>query len=109
MLIGLLAGYGVALLLNSTGWGAARHVNVVGPIPSAIPPFHIPDINWRTVPDLLGIASALTIVALGQSISIAKAVALRSGQHIDANREFIGQGLSNIAGGFFSATFRVDR
>ncbi|KWR92212.1 SulP family inorganic anion transporter [Cupriavidus sp. IDO] len=102
MLLGLLAGYGVALLLNTTGWGGGHHVNVVGPIPSAIPPFHVPDISWRAVPDLLGIASALTIVALGQSISIAKAVALRSGQHIDANREFIGQGLSNIAGGLFS-------
>lgn len=102
MLLGLLAGYSVALLLNHSGWGGAQHVNVVGPIPSAIPPFHVPDINWRTVPDLLGIAAALTIVALGQSISIAKAVALRSGQHVDANREFIGQGLSNIAGGLFS-------
>ncbi|WP_257993318.1 SulP family inorganic anion transporter [Cupriavidus pauculus] len=102
MLLGLLAGYSVAMLLNHSGWGGAQHVNVVGPIPSAIPPFHVPDINWRTVPDLLGIAAALTIVALGQSISIAKAVALRSGQHVDANREFIGQGLSNIAGGLFS-------
>ncbi|MDB5930251.1 MAG: sulfate transporter, partial [Polaromonas sp.] len=35
-------------------------------------------------------------------ISIAKTVALRSGQRIDANREFRGQGLSNIVGGFFS-------
>jgi len=104
MLLGLLAGYGTALLLNAPGWSrGARHVNVVGPIPSAIPPFHLPDIAWQAVPDLLGIAAALTIVALGQSISIAKAVALRSGQHIDANREFIGQGLSNIAGGLFSA------
>ena len=102
MLLGLLAGYGVAFLLNRTGWGGGHHVNVVGSIPSAIPGFHVPDISWRSVPDLLGIASALTIVALGQSISIAKAVALRSGQHIDANREFIGQGLSNIAGGLFS-------
>jgi SulP family sulfate permease len=102
MLLGLMVGYGVALLLNRTGWGGGHHVHVVGPIPSAIPSFHVPDISWRSVPDLLGIASALTIVALGQSISIAKAVALRSGQHIDANREFIGQGLSNIAGGLFS-------
>lgn len=103
MLLGLLAGYAVAMVLNHSGWGGAQHVNVVGPIPAAIPPFHVPDINWRTVPDLLGIAAALTIVALGQSISIAKAVALRSGQHVDANREFIGQGLSNIAGGLFSS------
>lgn len=101
MLLGLLAGYGVALLLNQGGAGG-QHVNVVGPIPSALPHFHVPDVDWRKLPDLLGIASALTIVALGQSISIAKAVALRSGQHIDANREFIGQGLSNILGGFFS-------
>jgi SulP family sulfate permease len=101
MLIGLLAGYGVAMLLNH--WGGGGAVDVIGRIPAAIPPFHVPDIPWHTVPDLLGIASALTIVALGQSISIAKAVALRSGQHIDANREFIGQGLSNVAGGFFSA------
>ncbi|WP_454741642.1 SulP family inorganic anion transporter [Cupriavidus necator] len=101
MLLGLLAGYGVALLLNQAGAGG-QHVNVVGPIPSALPHFNVPDVDWRKLPDLLGIASALTIVALGQSISIAKAVALRSGQHIDANREFIGQGLSNILGGFFS-------
>jgi len=102
MLFGLLAGYATALLLNQSGWGGARHVNVVGPIPSAIPRLHLPDVSWQAVPDLLGIAAALTIVALGQSISIAKAVALRSGQHIDANREFIGQGLSNIASGLFS-------
>ena len=55
------------------------------------------------MPDLLSLAFALTIVALGQSISIAKAVAARSGQAIDANREFRGQGLSNIVGGFFSS------
>ena len=35
-----------------------------------------------------------TIVALGQSISIAKAVAERSGQPISTDREFVGQGLA---------------
>jgi SulP family sulfate permease len=59
--------------------------------------------DLRLLPDLIGIAFALTIVALGQSISIAKAVAARSGQHIDGNREFRGQGLSNIVGGLFSS------
>ena len=63
----------------------------------------MPAIDLRLLPDLVGIAFALTIVALGQSISIAKAVAARSGQHIDANREFRGQGLSNIVGGLFSS------
>ena len=35
-------------------------------------------------------------------MSIARAVALKSGQRIDANQEFIGQGLSNMAASFFS-------
>jgi len=35
-------------------------------------------------------------------VSIARAIAVRSGQRIDGNQEFIGQGLSNVAGAFFS-------
>ncbi len=81
-------------------WGA---IAVVGSIPPIVPRFHWPGVALSSVPELLSIAFALTIVALGQSISIAKAVAARSGQAIDANREFRGQGLSNIVGGFFSS------
>ncbi|RDK08338.1 SulP family inorganic anion transporter [Cupriavidus lacunae] len=102
MLIGLLGGCGIALLLGMPAFGGQR-VQVVGAIPSALPPFKVPQVSWQALPELLGISAALTIVALGQSISIAKAVALRSGQPIDANREFVGQGLSNLAGGFFSS------
>jgi SulP family sulfate permease len=38
-----------------------------------------------------------------RGVSIARAIAVRSEQRIDANQEFIGQGLSNIVGSFFSA------
>jgi SulP family sulfate permease len=34
---------------------------------------------------------------------VAKTLAVRSGQRIDPNREFVGQGLSNVVGGFFSS------
>jgi SulP family sulfate permease len=80
-----------------------RHIAVVGALPPIWPRFALPTFDLRLLPDLIGIAFALTIVALGQSISIAKAVASRSGQHLDANREFRGQGLSNIVGGMFSS------
>ena len=108
MLIGIAAGtalaYALARLGPATGAAAdAVRVAVVGPVPAVWPRLHVPAVDLRTLPDLVGIAFALTIVALGQSISIAKAVADRSGQHIDANREFRGQGLSNIVGGFFSS------
>ncbi len=77
-------------------------LRTVGQIATPWPRFEVPHISWASVSELLGLAFALTIVALGQAISIAKAVAARSGQRIDANREFRGQGLSNIVGGFFS-------
>ncbi len=75
----------------------------VGEVPPPWPRFHVPQINWSLLPELMGLAFSLTIVALGQAISMAQAVAARSGQRIDANREFRGQGLSNIVGGFFSS------
>jgi SulP family sulfate permease len=99
MLIGLAAGSIVAGLINGFG----GEISVLGELTHPLPPFHVPAISWSALPDLLGIAFALSIVALAQSISIAKAVAARSGQSIDANREFMGQGLSNIVGGFFSS------
>jgi sulfate permease, SulP family len=104
MLAGLAAGTLLATALNRQGvplgW---EPIAVVGSIPSPWPPFAVPSVDWTKLPELLGLAAALTIVALGQSISIAKAVAQRSGQRIDANREFLGQGLSNLVGGFFSS------
>jgi SulP family sulfate permease len=104
MLIGLAAGTALAVLLNGvTPWPSWGAVAVVGSIPAIWPRFHWPAVDVQSLPELLSIAFALTIVALGQSISIAKAVASRSGQVIDANREFRGQGLSNVVGGFFSS------
>jgi SulP family sulfate permease len=45
---------------------------------------------------------ALALLGLVEAVSIARAVATRSHQHIDGNQEFIGQGLSNAVGSFFS-------
>lgn len=118
MLLGLAAGTAAALATialtagatDASGRAAAagsvgaavRNLQTVGSIDVPWPRFDVPQISWASVSELLGIAFALTIVALGQAISIAKAVAAKSGQRIDANREFRGQGLSNIVGGFFS-------
>lgn len=100
MLIGLAAGTCAAYLMTRL---SGIRVATVGSIPSALPVLHVPSVAWSDLPDLIGISAVLSIVALAQSISIAKAVAVRSGQRIDANREFLGQGLSNVAGGLLSA------
>jgi SulP family sulfate permease len=103
LLLGLLAATALAFAIDRLGGAGAARIAVVGTIPPIWPHLTLPTIDLHLLPDLVGIAFALTIVALGQSISIAKAVAARSGQHIDGNREFRGQGLSNIVGGLFSS------
>jgi SulP family sulfate permease len=101
LLLGMIAGMlGAAALTRwAQGWPP---VEVVGVVPQAWPHWQPPEVNWRQLPELTGLAIALTIIALGQSYSIAKVLSQRSGQYIDANREFLGQGLSNIVGGLFS-------
>ena len=106
----MLIGLAIATAL-SWAWGLwtagsttpSSVLRTVGAIATPWPRFELPRISWAQASELVGLAFALTIVALGQTISIAKTVALRSGQRIDANREFRGQGLSNIIGGFFSS------
>lgn len=107
MLAGLAAGLLLAELLGAgvaRGWlGPGWALQVLGPVPSAWPHWHWPAVPSGQWPQLLGLSAALTVIALAQSIAIAKAVAERSGQHIDANREFLGQGLANLVGGVSGA------
>ena len=57
-----------------------------------------PAAHWSALlPQLLSAAMALTIVALGQAMAIAKALGVRTGQTINPNRECLGQGLANIS------------
>jgi sulfate permease, SulP family len=82
-------------------WG---HVPMhrIGNLPQPWPRWHVPDLAWADVQRLATISLALTLVALGQSMAIAKALAQRSGQVLDVNRECLGQGLANTVGSFFS-------
>ena len=75
----------------------------VGALPSALPLLSLPSFDPESWRKLAPAALALTVLGLTEAVSIARAVALKSGQRIDGNQEFIGQGLSNIAGSFFSA------
>jgi SulP family sulfate permease len=94
MLVGSLA----SLLLDADAHGIAT----VGALPSQLPPLSWPDFDLATIRSLAPAALAVTLFALTEAVSIARSIAIRAGQHIDGNQEFIGQGLSNIVGGFFS-------
>jgi SulP family sulfate permease len=102
----LLALLGSGLLGAAMAW-RGWHADVLGPLPvqgwAALPDFHLPQVAWSRWPELFEKALALSVIALGQSLSIAKVLAARTGQPLDVNREFVGQGLANIAGGLGSA------
>lgn len=75
----------------------------VGALSASLPPLSLPDLSLDTLRLLMPGVFAVTVLALTEAISIARAIALRSGQTIHADQEFIGQGLSNLVGSFFSA------
>jgi SulP family sulfate permease len=102
MIVALVAGSFLAYLLNLQLGPERTGLALVGAVPDPLPPLSAPELSLDTFGQLLGIALSITVLGLTEAISIARAIALRSGQRIDANQEFIGQGLSNIAASFFS-------
>lgn len=103
MIVAMLIGSVSAVGLNTIFDPEVTRIVTVGALPAALPVLSAPDLAPGTLRNTLPIALAVTILALTEAVSIARAVAVKSGQRIDANQEFIGQGLSNICGSFFSA------
>ncbi len=99
LLLALIVGSVIAVLL-----GAAEHgVALVPQIPAHLPPLSKPDLSLKAIQDLAPEAFAVALMALIEAVSISRAVAAKSHQLIDSNQEFIGQGLSNMFGSFFSS------
>lgn len=72
--------------------------SVVGEIPKGLPPLSLPSLDFRAVVHLLPIAAIISLLGFMEAISIAKAMAAKTGQRLDPNQELIGQGLANILG-----------
>jgi sulfate permease, SulP family len=102
MIVALIAGSVAGALLNVLLGGERTGLQMITAPTSALPPLSTPDFSLDTLRQLAGVAIAITVLSLTEAISIARALALRSGQRIDGNQEFIGQGLANIAASFFS-------
>lgn len=75
------------------GGGAA-----VGVVPQGLPSFTIPPVNFNMIFHLLPYAAIISLLGFMEAISIAKALAGKTGQRLDPNQELIGQGLSNMVG-----------
>lgn len=99
LLIGMVAGSFLALFFGNY----TDTIKLVGEIPAHLPPLSHPEFSLNIIRDLAPEAFAVALLGLIEAVSISRAVATKSGQRIDANQEFIGQGLSNMTGSFFSS------
>ncbi len=102
MIIAMLVGSLAALALNNAFGADITGIITIGALPATLPPLSSPDFSLENLQHLAPTALAVTLFALTEAVSIGRSLAARSGQHIDGNQEFIGQGLSNLAGSFFS-------
>ncbi len=74
--------------------------SVVGVIPAGLPSLGIPKLDLDMLLKLFPIAAIISLLGFMEAISIAKAMAAKTGQRLDPNQELIGQGLANILGSF---------
>jgi sulfate permease, SulP family len=100
---GLLLAMIISSLLAAFLGVEEKNIQVVGELPAQLPPFSLPDLSLKSLRLLGSGALAVAMLGLIEAVSIARSVALKSGQRIDGNQEFIGQGLANIFGSFFSS------
>ena len=73
---------------------------VIGTIPRGLPSLVMPRFDPTTLMQLLPFAAIISLLGFMEAISIAKAMAAKTGQRLDPNQELIGQGLANICGAF---------
>lgn len=99
LLVGMVTGSLLAVFLRDYTDG----IKLVGQIPAQLPPLSSPEFSLQTIKMLAPEAFAVALLGLIEAVSISRAVATKSNQRIDASQEFIGQGLSNIIGSFFSS------
>ena len=99
MIIGSLAAWALKVYFGGV---EITGIKTVGALPSNLPPLSHPDFSLDAIRRMVFPALVVTMLALTEAVSIGRSIAVRSEQRIDGNQEFIGQGLSNIFGSFFS-------
>lgn len=76
-------------------------VGDIATIPNSLPAFMLPD--FSLIPQLALGSISVALVALAQGAGISTAVPNPDGSKASASRDFLGQGLGNLAGSFFQS------
>ncbi len=103
MLLAVIMLSGVAHLFgwSQSGPGVKPAIPLIEAIPAALPSFHVPTPKPEWLLDLSSSAVSIGILGLLEALAIAKAIAHKSRQQLDYNRQCLAEGLGNLVGGFF--------
>jgi len=82
------------------GADSVAQVKDVGEIPRGVPVPHLPTLGMLSLPLVTG-ALAVAAIVLVQGSGVAEAAPNRDGTSSNSNRDFIAQGVGNLASGFF--------
>jgi len=96
-LVALVAGILAVSLFNLDQYG----VSVVGTIPAGFPVPGIPQIDPAQIPFLMAGAVGIVIIAIGESLGVARAYAARYHYEINPDQELIALGSANLGCGLF--------
>lgn len=75
-------------------------ISIIGDVPAGLPPWTMPTLDWHIWQALLPTAFAISFVGYMQSISVAKSLASKRRQKVDANQELLAIGVANLAATF---------
>lgn len=101
----LLSVVSASALVAVMGWSDGD-LRRVGALPVEFPVLSVPLLSWGQWQAIIGGALAVALLSMLESVSIAKSLAHRTGERIDANREFVALGAANVlssAAGCFPA------
>jgi SulP family sulfate permease len=83
------------------GAGLKPAVALIDAVPASLPQPHIPEIKWSWVAEMSSSAFAIAVLGLVETLAIAKAIAHKTRQPLDYNRQCLAEGVGNLVGGFF--------
>ena len=93
----------LATLLVSLLGLSEQGVRTVGAVPAGLPLPRLPEAPLAAILDLLPIALTIAFVGFMESVAVARSLAAKDGERIDADRELAGLGLANVAAGLLAA------
>jgi MFS superfamily sulfate permease-like transporter len=77
-----------------------RGVAMLGNVPKGLPPLALPAIQWGDLNELLPLALACFLLGAVETAAIGRMFTAKHGGRFDANQEFLGISVANLAAGF---------